>query len=133
MKNIFYCYRCECDRSWNLYTPAYRLAGAYPEWTETGLATLNDEKIQTNVVMCRRVGWLSVDDTIESDVTSEISTFGISSMLQLMTEEQVEIYLDTYTDYEKVNADIWYNYILQEADVELWIEEEILHLSVSNL
>lgn len=128
MKNVYYCYRIQCDRQWNQYSPEYRLADAYPEWTNS-LATFNDGKIETSVTTGRRVWWLEVDDTIETDVTTEIQTFGIGSMLWYMTEPEVITYLDANTSYTAVPIAWGFSYIIQEADIPEGIPEIKLSLS----
>ena len=97
MTNIYYIYRYATDNKWNRYSPSYVLQSAYPEWEN--LYTFHEEKIQTNIPLWKRLGWIEADESIATDVATEIQDNGIGALMKHITPAEAIAYMQYYTDY----------------------------------
>ena len=102
MTNIYYVYRYTTDRKWNRYTPSHTLQSAYPEWD--WLATIVDERIQTNIPLWKRLGWVECDTSVIWDVATEIKDNGIWAMMKWISNAEALAYMQYYTDYPEVES-----------------------------
>lgn len=129
MTKVFYVYRYQTDRKGNRYTPSYTLSEAYPEWDNT--ATIVDERIQTNIPLGKRLGWIECDDAIAAEVVTEVQDNGIGAMMKYITNDEAVAYMQGYTDYTEVEPrkfELQAAETAEESDTGEAIEAEYLEI-----
>lgn len=102
MTKIFYVYRYWTDQHWSKYTPSHTLQSSYPEWN--WLYTINDEKIQTNIEIGKRLWWVECDLSIVNDVATEIQQNWLWAMMKYITNDEAVAYMQAYTNYPESPA-----------------------------